>query len=540
MKASRLPFNIYYLSNDNSRIAGLLPVASLDIYDTNGDFHPQGLYSNLIFGDVGSEMRNKRHGFINLNCQVLHPKTYSELSKLGGLYSGILQGKMYAVWDEKQRDFIKSDIMVGQTGFSFFMSHFKDMVFKKTSSYRRELRLDVLNKYREESVIHYFIVIPAGLRDIRIDENGRSTEDDINRLYRRIISSAAGIPKAAAFENNPMYDRVRWSIQNAINDIYEYIVRMLEGKSGFIQDKWGSRNTIHSVRNVISGSDPGCEYLDGPRSFDSVTVLIGLFQMMVSCEPVLVHNLIPKGMLADIIENISGTVNLIDPKTLKSVPVTVYEKDRVRWGTAEGRSTILGFYKELTNRHKPVQIAGHYVKLIYKTSKGFRVIDSIDKIPKGSPGRVTPMTYAEYFYILLRPMADRYRSILTRYPVLESSSISPAMIHLKTTVTAQVLYSLNADLQIDEESVIYPEFPDTENQTHFMDTMSPHYTSLPGFMADFDGDVMSAPIVYSDEAIKEIDARLSDVANYVGADGTLLQKNQCITLALVYNNFSGF
>ena len=186
MKMSRVPFNITYLSNQNQRIASLLPVKVLDIYSASkvGEFHPQGLYSNEIFGRVGTRERSLRHSYINLRTKVLHPKTFEELSRMGGLYTGILQGKVYAQWSEKEKNFVKTDILDGETGFSFFMSHFKDIVFKQNKSYRRKLRIDVIDKYRDLSVILFFLVMPAGLRDIRFNDGGRPIEDDSNGLYR--------------------------------------------------------------------------------------------------------------------------------------------------------------------------------------------------------------------------------------------------------------------------------------------------------------------------------------------------------------------
>lgn len=474
------------LDNKNQRIAGLLPVKALDIYDNvTGDFHSQGLYSNEIFGRVGTKERNSRHSFINLKCKVLHPKIYEELNRLGALYSGILQGKMYATWDDKAKDFVKSDILDGETGFSFFMSHFMDINFKRNKSVKRSLRLDVIEKYKHIADIHFLIVMPAGLRDVKTDDTGRPIEDDINKLYRKVLITANGIPDSLAFKNEPATDRVRWSIQSGINEIYNAIILMLGGKHGFLQAKWGSRKVIHSTRNVITGMDPGCEDLESPRSFDNSTSLVGLYQTLRGIEPITLSYAIPRGYASELIENADGIVDLVDPKTLKLTSCRLSEKERVRWATIEGRSSILSHYQEPANRHTPVQIEGRYFKLIYQDVNTFKVFDCISKLPKDKDAsKVRPITWAEYLYLTIAQYMHRIRMHITRYPITGIGSTYPSIPYLKTTVKTFQLRELNEDWTYNEDSPIFPEFPDTVGKSAFFDTVSPHISQLKALGAD--------------------------------------------------------
>lgn len=489
MRQNRLPFNIEYLSNKNQRIAGLLPVKVLDIYNVEGDFHEQGLYSNIIFGRVGTKERSNRHSFINLRCKVLHPKTYSELSRIGSLYVGILQGKIYATWDAKIKNFVKSDILDGYTGFSFFMQHFKEIDFATNKSYRRALRLDVLDKYRDVSDIHFFIVMPAGLRDIVINEAGRPVEDEINKLYRKIIQSSSNIPDSLAFKEDPTLDRVRWTIQNAVNEVYDNIMVMLGGKKGFLQGKWGTRTVVHGTRNVISAMDPGCEDLESKRSFDNSTTLIGLYQMLRGAEPLVTLHAMENGIARDFIENIDSVVSLIDPKTLKSVRVKVHEKERITWGTVEGRADLISRYHENGNRHKPITIDGYYLKLIYQDAHGYRIINDIDEVPKHiDRSKIRPLSLAEYFYLTIESMVDRIKAHITRYPITGIQSTYPTNLYLKTTVKTLQPYPLDENFERIPGSERLLEFPDTLNNSAFFDTLAPHVSQLKNLGADFDGD----------------------------------------------------
>ena len=167
MSIKRLPFNISLLKLTPGQIRLLKPIKSLDTVDAPGssDFHPEGLFSTEIFGRVGEDSRDETFAYIPLKTTILHPVVFQRLERLKRLYSGILSGKSYAVWDEKEKDFVQSTEVDGKTGYHFFMSKWKDIKFKKGDSEIRNQRIDLINKYREEAVIKDVLVMPAGLRD---------------------------------------------------------------------------------------------------------------------------------------------------------------------------------------------------------------------------------------------------------------------------------------------------------------------------------------------------------------------------------------
>lgn len=542
MKVANIPFNISYLDNKNQRIAGLLPVKVLDIYDNlTNDFHDLGLYSNLIFGRMGTPERNKRHGYINLRCQVLHPKTFEELGRLGSLYTAIMQGSAYATWDDKEKDFVRADILTGSTGYAFFMKHFDEIQFHKNKSHRRGLRVDLINKYRSQSKIHFFIVLPAGLRDIRNSETGRPIEEDINGLYRKILIAANGIPDTLSFKEDPMLNSVRWSIQNNIQNVWKTILGVLGGKTGFLQGKWASRRSVHGTRNVITAMDPSTDVLGGERSFDNSTTIVGLNQTLRGIEPIIVRYEMTHQISDDLISNIDGEVSLVNEKTLKAESVHVSEKERVRWGTVDGRVDLLNSFSQKENRHLPIKIEGRYLKLIHQDDTGFKLLGDIDELPEGKDrSLVRPLTWAEYFYILVAERAKRIRCNVTRYPITGIESNYPSVPYVKTTVESLQLHEYNEQFEIDDSSTLYLEFPRTRDQLEFMDTTAPHVTQLVGLGADFDGDVVSVQFVMSDEAVKEIDDKLNEPSHYLTISGDLHQSAGNATLNWVYANFSGF
>lgn len=544
MKVKKLPFNVQLLDNSRERLGGLLPVLDLDIYDAAGAFNPRGLYSNIIFGEVGTKERSTRHGYIPLKTAIIHPKILEELYTLNKVYRGLMMGKSYAIWDNKTKNFIASDIIEGETGMAFFMEHWKDIKHKETKSQKRSLRIQFIEKYKHIAEISYFVVLPAGLRELQEDETGRAIEDDINTLYRKILVSVNTIPDSLKGKNDPVIDSSRWLMQSAVVAVYKALLLMIEGKKGFLQFKWGSRKTAHGTRNIISTMDPGASDITSPRAFDNTTTLVGLYQTLKGVEPLVVDWLMPNSPVSNnLIENINYEIDVVDTKTLKALSISVSETIRSKWGTESGRSDLMTKLADAENRYNPIMIDGYYFKLIYKDDKYFKIFNGIEELPDGwDVNKVTPLTWAEYTYHLIAPAIKDIRVFITRYPVTGEESIYASKPYLKTTVETITLKELNDDwFPIDEE--IFIEWPLVANKTAFIDTTSPHSSMLIGLNADFDGDVVNVVYVFSEDAVNEVDRLLYTPDNFLDATGGMVQKSSDGAnpiLNRVLTNFTGF
>ena len=233
MDIKRAPFNIDLLSNSSITSLGTLPVTTMDIFDVNGNHHPRGLYSNEIFGMKGTNDRQRKESYIDIKVTVLHPKFAIELFYLKVLYRGIMNGTKYAVWDNEIKDFIKSDILNGETGYSFFIKHLKDIKFKRNGSLIRDLRVDYITKYLSKALYDKILVIPAGIRDIEMNSEGNTSEDDINTIYRAIIRSSNIVPIINEVKDVSSLDIMRWKLQSSVIDLYLYIEKLLSSKSFF-------------------------------------------------------------------------------------------------------------------------------------------------------------------------------------------------------------------------------------------------------------------------------------------------------------------
>ena len=68
---AKAPMNLTILDPEEYiQRKNILPVSSHAMYETStGRFHPEGLFSEVIFGQVGTNQRLVKRGFIDLHTQ---------------------------------------------------------------------------------------------------------------------------------------------------------------------------------------------------------------------------------------------------------------------------------------------------------------------------------------------------------------------------------------------------------------------------------------------------------------------------------------
>lgn len=525
-----LPFNISLLDNKLSRLQNLMPIGSMDIYDTSGDFHPLGLYSSIIFGKPGDMERYKKHSYIDMKLTTMHPKIYFELGKLKGLYKDILEGRGYAIWDNEKKDFVKSDILEGKTGYAFFMEHFEELIFEKNNSLIRTLRINLLNKYRPNCMYRYAIVIPAGFRDIDINDD-RVQESELGKLYRKLLRTSNTLPNNIRNINDE-FDGPRRNLQLSFIEIYDYLFNVISDKEGFIQSKYGSRNIHDSTRNVITAMNPAPKVLGSLEAITIDDTIIGLHQYMMGSIYGTVYD-IREDILKVAISEIPTTVKLIDKKSLK---LTSFKPSRkiIELLNDDGIIKHIEHYEHFDNRWNYAEIEGYYIALICWKGDTFRIIYDIDDLPVGyDKSLVKPITWTELFYISCYPRSKKVGTYNTRYPVTENGSIYPSNVYLKVTIDSKIVKR-----EIDNNGTLeyyqYNTYPIQESV--FQESCSVHPSKVPALGADYDGDKMTFSIVMSEDAIKEKDEFLNSKHAYINPNGSLYYGANNSILEYVFHN----
>jgi hypothetical protein len=170
------PINIQVMDVDQFiRLGGYEQVKSFAIKQPSSiEFHPEGLFSEKIFGQIGTTSRITSFGWISLPVRIIAPVVFKAISKLSALYLDIMAGRAFAKWDNVRKDFIKAheDDPDADTGYTFFLSHFKEIDYPITPSMSRDDRIQLSKKYIDICLYDKIPVMPAGLRDVE-EVNGQ-------------------------------------------------------------------------------------------------------------------------------------------------------------------------------------------------------------------------------------------------------------------------------------------------------------------------------------------------------------------------------
>lgn len=535
------PIYAWILHTEDNEIKHIPQVTRTDTFDgSSNEFHEDGLFSTEIFGRVGSPERDQRYGRIDLKVRVLHPAMYERLVMIKRLYKDILDGTVRAIFDRTEKDFVRDDGPNADTGYAFFMQHLRQIDFKKNASHRRSGNIDFITERMDRVDMKNLIVIPAGIRDVEIDENGRPRKDEINDFYVRVLSLSNSIIKSNDMESSA-YDQVRRSIMMAVYDLYKHIEGFIGGEK-FIAQKVVSRRIHESTRNVLTAMNTGGLYLGSKNApgFDATTV--GVYQAATTLAP-LVISWLRNGVLAKIIAADEGMAPLVHPKTLKMDYVQLQPTTRMMFTSEDGIRSLIHKLSSVEDRHKPVMVDGYYLALVYKDKEHFKVFDSIDELPKEFDRKlVYPLSWIEMIYLAGYNRWDKTFATVTRYPVNGEDSIYPSRTYCKTTGTGLMLRELGYDWQPMEDtetaSYLAVEFPD-KDVTMFHDSQSVHPTRLSGLGADFDGDTGNLVGLQSKEATVELDRYLRTREAWVRQDGSLRTPLDYDTIDLIVRNLTG-
>jgi len=485
MQRLDLPFNIDLLFLTDKDAANLRPVKALDTFSgSQKQFHEDGLYSNQIFGVVGTNARSTRVSYIDLRVPIIHPTLCKTIIKMKAFYKEILSGREFAKWDPEIGDFIKSDVVDGKTGYEFFISHLPKLSIAEKDSVTREQAISLFEKYRDKLFISKLLVLPAGLRDLEIDEYGRATSDEVNALYYKLIAISNTINPSSAKASIESYNPQRISLQNTVNEIYEYFSKIIEGKKNLMMGKWASRKIFNGTRNVITSMNVVTKELTHDSNINLNDSAIGVYQAAKAMLPVTIYQL-KMGFLDTCFTSPGAPALLTDKETLRSIRTILPSNVYTDWISTEGLEKFLTHFKEESIRQEPILVDGHYLGLTYRGPDGtFAFIHGIDELPEGrNVGDCSPITPMELIYCSLYKVARKYPVFITRYPITGVGSVYPSYVYLKSTVKFDERIELNPDTwePYPDKRTAY-QFPRKDSSSY--NSLSPHPSHIGRLGAD--------------------------------------------------------
>lgn len=142
----------------------ILQVKSARIEGRGGKLDSEGLFSEEIFGRVGSPRRKLTFGYIDLNVKIIHPEIWEILVGINPAIGKIVLGKKRFIINDKG-DFEESpNQLVGLSGINDLIENW-DKLNLSVIGKKHVDRVRFLKKNRNKLFIDKFLVLPAGIRE---------------------------------------------------------------------------------------------------------------------------------------------------------------------------------------------------------------------------------------------------------------------------------------------------------------------------------------------------------------------------------------
>lgn len=210
-------------------------------------YDPDGLWSEQIFGQVGSKDRKHRFGYINLGRKLIHPLMYDTLKTVSEITSKIINQK------EKYSLTPKGDLVVdanGQTGVAFLISILDTIDLRKIAKKEKAKEADYIMNKKRFILVDKWPVIPAFLRDIDITQKTGRIKSEINTYYMNLIRNAQ-TPLTGDPEDDSFYTGL---LQSSLLQIATWIKDNLKGKHGVLRGSMLKKTMDFSSRLILISS----------------------------------------------------------------------------------------------------------------------------------------------------------------------------------------------------------------------------------------------------------------------------------------------
>lgn len=238
--------NIEKFINENK----LLEVKSYRIPFKSYD--EDGLWSEVIFGPIGSKTRSERFGYINLKNFFIHPIVFNMLETVSDETSRIIKEKgKYIVENKKYIEDIN-----GESGIDFLIRTLPEVKLTTFCHAHKRENAEYIDSNLKYILINKFLVTPAANRDYDIYKNtsGKMEIEAINNIYAKIlifIQQLTGISDLDAILNK--------KIQLQLIELISHIKKTkMTGKKGLFRGTMLKKSLDYTTRLVLT-NDPDIE-----------------------------------------------------------------------------------------------------------------------------------------------------------------------------------------------------------------------------------------------------------------------------------------
>jgi len=307
------------LLNPSTFAKNLKPVTSMITTTKSGDFHTEGLFSEDIFGPIGSPERRILFSYLDLHGFVIHPSVYRVLMQLDRKIEKFISTEESFILDKDGRLEINSK---GVTGIKEFIKLFPKIQWRGETDLRNKLIKFVKRETKAGTIfIDKVIIIPPDLRPAVKGEDGNWMIDALNTdIYIVLMRKASQLRSSG--NSGPLYDLLNYAMHQSVMDHDNYIRSKIGKKRGIIREQMLGKRIDFSGRAVIT-PDPNLKINEVGVP---LRLAIGLF------EPFIMHRLLYSGrvdrdVLANGIKEYTGME--LSVEAVKRVMKGIKEGDKI-------------------------------------------------------------------------------------------------------------------------------------------------------------------------------------------------------------------
>jgi DNA-directed RNA polymerase beta' subunit len=243
-----------YLLDLKKATAHLRPVTSTEYtVGKSNAFHPDGLFSEIIFGSKESPDRKKIFSYIDLYSKILHPALIKPIDRLNRKV--VLAINREAAFTLDDKNFLVEDKDGEINSLTSVIKNFEKIFSRKEEV---QIRIDMKNMVmtyfkRDLAFIDKCIVMPASFRDADTDEiHGGLRIPPINEYYLRIIRQSMQI-QSLSVTSGPMYDILSTKMQQLVTELYDFLISKVSKKEGLVRQSILGKRADFTGRAVITG-----------------------------------------------------------------------------------------------------------------------------------------------------------------------------------------------------------------------------------------------------------------------------------------------
>ena len=485
----------------------LQPVTSPVLFERGGVPNPNGLVSNEIFG-VSIKSRKETFAYIDLEGHFIHPHIYKIIRRVFRNIDKIINGEEYFSIDNEGH-LVKDP--AGETGIDFLYDNWNKIKWDGNGGMSSE-RTNLIGKSKKEHVwMSKMIVIPAFYRDINSSQAGGGEVPEIDQYYVKLIRMATVLKDRDMFDFT--FHSTNYNIQNTMVDIYDYFKDKLDKKSGLLRKYLLGKNVDYCVRTVISAplfteDDPANNMVDMRHAASPIS------QICVLCYPFMVAWLrnffereILEAQFLKIDHEIFGddSTEIVQLRNPESYFNDIYIK-----------KAIDKFVKDPSSRYDKIEIPVNLTgdkRPRYLAFKG-----RMTNIKAEESGLVVrPLTWTDLLFIACNEIVKDKHIMVTRYPILDNFGIFISRIRVASTLQT-VPMEVNGQIY-----KWYPyidlNMPKREVANNFIDTTRFSNSYLEGLDGDYDGDQITAKIIWTQEANEECERVMNSKSFFLSSNG---------------------